>query len=138
MTISITTPSSVEVPVLVECESRMTLAGCLEWVEHHADELHSLLAKHGAVLFRGMAIRTAVDFDSFVAEFEWDNFPYEQSLSNAVRVNRTDERGTKRDRDLFASRDGSDADLSHADFFLLPRRRGYRRSNAPLSFRCAA
>ena len=90
MTISITTPSSVEVPVLVECESRMTLAGCLEWVEHHADELHSVLAKHGAVLFRGMAIRTAVDFDSFVAEFEWDNFPYEQSLSNAVRVNKTD------------------------------------------------
>ena len=88
--VKITSPSADEVPALVEGQSKMTLAGCLEWVEHNTDELLSLLGRHGAVLFRNMPIRTAVDFDSFVGEFGWENFPYEKSLSNAVRVNKTD------------------------------------------------
>ena len=32
---------------------------------------------------------SANDFDRFIAAFELENFPYEQSLSNAVRVNYT-------------------------------------------------
>ena len=45
--------------------------------------------RHGAVLFRGFPLTTAEDFDAFVAAFELPNFPYDESLSNAVRVNRT-------------------------------------------------
>src|SRR5262249_11996323 len=46
-------------------------------------------ARHGAVLFRGFPVHTAQDFDRFVAGFGLENFAYEDSLSNAVRVNRT-------------------------------------------------
>src|SRR5205823_8541424 len=45
--------------------------------------------RHGAVLFRGFPLATAEDFDAFVAAFGLPNFPYSESLSNAVRVNRT-------------------------------------------------
>jgi hypothetical protein len=45
--------------------------------------------RHGAVLFRGFPLTTADHFDTFVAAFGLQNFPYEQSLSNAVRINRT-------------------------------------------------
>ena len=34
-------------------------------------------------------MRTASDFDAFVESFGWANFPYDESLSNAVRTNVT-------------------------------------------------
>ena len=46
-------------------------------------------AEHGAILFRGFPLATAEDFDRFVAAFDLPNFAYDESLSNAVRVNRT-------------------------------------------------
>ena len=36
-----------------------------------------------------MPLTTAEDFDRFVTAFDWPNFAYDESLSNAVRVNRT-------------------------------------------------
>ena len=47
------------------------------------------LATHGAILFRGCGVTDARAFDDFVAGFELPNFPYNESLSNAVRHNRT-------------------------------------------------
>ena len=44
---------------------------------------------HGAILFRGFPLVSAEDFDRFVTAFELPNFPYDESLSNAVRMNRT-------------------------------------------------
>ena len=88
--VTIETPAPNEVPVLANCQTSMSLASCLEWVEHNSDLLLSHLDEHGVVLFRDFPIRTAVDFDSFVCEFGWENFPYEKSLSNAVRMNKTD------------------------------------------------
>ena len=47
-------------------------------------------AEHcGTVLFRGFPLRTAEDFDRFVSAFGTPPFTYEESLSNAVRMNRT-------------------------------------------------
>jgi hypothetical protein len=54
------------------------------------DELQKLNAKHGAVLFRGFPIASPEDFEVFVAAFGLPNFPYYESLSNAVRVNWTE------------------------------------------------
>lgn len=48
------------------------------------------LAIHGAILFRGFPVRSAEDFDDFVSAFGLPNFTYSESLSNAVRKNRTD------------------------------------------------
>ena len=54
-----------------------------------AIELVEQAARHGAVLFRGFPVSTADDFDAFMGAFDLPNFPYDESLSNAVRVNRT-------------------------------------------------
>ena len=47
------------------------------------------LATYGAILFRGCGVTDAQAFDDFVAGFGLSNFPYDESLSNAVRHNRT-------------------------------------------------
>src|SRR5262249_54091296 len=65
------------------------LAAAAAWAAVHRDELLRHSAAHGAILFRGFPLGTAEDFDAFVAAFGLPNFPYYESLSNAVRVNKT-------------------------------------------------
>ena len=77
-------------PRVLECQSPgVSLEAAVEWIGHRKDELVEQAASHGAVLFRGFPLRTDKDFDGFIAAFDLPNFPYEESLSNAVRVNRT-------------------------------------------------
>lgn len=76
-------------PLVLECKSATDLAGTRAWVAEHAQRLLRQAADHGAILFRGFPLRTAEDFDAFVAAFNLPNFAYDESLSNAVRVNRT-------------------------------------------------
>lgn len=57
------------------------------WASQHRQELDHLLKRHGALLFRGFGLRSADDFDRFVRAFDYPNFAYADSLSNAVRVN---------------------------------------------------
>lgn len=59
------------------------------WASDNRDELLSLATKHGAVLIRGM-VGDVEGFDAVVRSLGLENFPYKKSLSNAVRVNRTD------------------------------------------------
>ncbi|HLJ55853.1 MAG TPA: TauD/TfdA family dioxygenase [Chthonomonadaceae bacterium] len=59
------------------------------WVAGRRTELTERLADAGALIFRGFPLRTAEEFDAFVSAFGWPNFPYDESLSNAVRLNRT-------------------------------------------------
>ncbi len=47
------------------------------------------LDRSGAVLFRGFAVPGPDDFDAVVGSYGDENFPYAESLSNAVRVNLT-------------------------------------------------
>jgi len=61
-----------------------------ETVSQHAAEFAVQALTHGAVLFRGFPIATDADFDRFIAAFGFPNFTYEDSLSNAVRTNRTE------------------------------------------------
>ncbi|MDJ0759513.1 MAG: TauD/TfdA family dioxygenase [Woeseiaceae bacterium] len=61
-----------------------------EWIREHRDRLVDEVGQHGAVLFRGFPIDGAEDFDAFIRAFELDSFTYEESLSNAVRINKTD------------------------------------------------
>ncbi|HEX4793426.1 MAG TPA: TauD/TfdA family dioxygenase [Humisphaera sp.] len=65
------------------------LTSALTWIAEHSGQLLNQAAEHGAILFRGFGTATAEDFDRFVAAFDLPNFPYDQSLSNAVRVNKT-------------------------------------------------
>ncbi|HEV3342657.1 MAG TPA: TauD/TfdA family dioxygenase, partial [Pirellulales bacterium] len=76
-------------PLVLGCEWPATLDAVTDWVAEHGPQLGEQAARHGAILFRGFPLATAEDFDRFVAAFGWQNFPYDESLSNAVRVNRT-------------------------------------------------
>ena len=58
-------------------------------IAQQREALMSLLAIHGAIVFRGCGVTGAARFDRFVSAFGLENFPYNESLSNAVRRNRT-------------------------------------------------
>lgn len=77
-------------PYAMICEEQGTLAESALWTSSHRDVLLELAGKHGTVLFRGFPIENAEDFDLIVSAFQLENFPYKQSLSNAVRVNFTE------------------------------------------------
>ena len=58
-------------------------------VAQQREALMAELAIHGAIVFRGCGITDDQRFDRFVTAFGLENFPYDESLSNAVRRNRT-------------------------------------------------
>jgi alpha-ketoglutarate-dependent taurine dioxygenase len=62
---------------------------CL-WVEQNISQIEAALARSGTVLFRGFPISSAETFDAFSAAFAYSSFTYQESLSNAVRINRTE------------------------------------------------
>jgi len=61
-----------------------------QWVQTCRADLDSAVGQCGAVLFRGFALETVEDFDAFILSFDYLNFKYKDSLSNAVRVNKTE------------------------------------------------
>jgi len=61
-----------------------------EWVNKHKVAIEAELASSGALLFRGFPINNAETFDAFAAAFGYPSFTYQESLSNAVRINYTD------------------------------------------------
>lgn len=77
-------------PLVLACNPRPATSDAVaDWIQRHREELLRQASRHGAILFRGFGIATAKDFDEFIAAFGLENFPYAESLSNAVRVNRT-------------------------------------------------
>lgn len=79
-----------EFPVMWACDdSGGSMQQACDWVADRRDELLEQSHRHGAVLFRNFGVSGPEDFDAFIAAFDLPNFPYEQSLSNAVRVNFT-------------------------------------------------
>jgi hypothetical protein len=75
-------------PLALQCKtSGATLADAIEWVRAHRDELLEKCGQHGAILFRGLPLNSPEDCDAFASAFALTNFPYIESLSNAVRVN---------------------------------------------------
>lgn len=78
-------------PVAWVCnEPKSRLDQAIQWVGQHTEELTKSASECGAVLFRGLPLYTAEDFDQFVTAFGYDNFEYRKSLSNAVRTNFTE------------------------------------------------
>ncbi len=75
----------LEFPLLLVAE------GAVSHQDVHAQSaaLMEQLATHGVILFRGCGVTDVQAFDDFVAGFNLPNFVYDESLSNAVRHNRT-------------------------------------------------
>ena len=78
-------------PLVLQCQSddagRDTM---LDWIAANRNKLDQQAEAHGAILFRDFPISSVDDFDAFVTATGFVNFTYEKSLSNAVRVNRTE------------------------------------------------
>jgi alpha-ketoglutarate-dependent taurine dioxygenase len=68
----------------------VTLDDATTWILEQRHKLLDQAATHGVVVFRDFGLSTANDFDQFISAFGLENFPYNQSLSNAVRVNKTE------------------------------------------------
>lgn len=78
-------------PYVYALESgNLTLAQSIEWAAQNRRQIADEVGRHGAVLFRGFPIDGANDFDAFIRAFNFDSFTYEESLSNAVRINKTE------------------------------------------------
>lgn len=75
--------------VILGDDSDATLDSATDWVVSQRDELLHLASRHGAVLLRDFPVKDAEGFDAVIQAFSLTNFPYEKSLSNAVRINRT-------------------------------------------------
>lgn len=78
-------------PLVLACETPgASLQQAISWIQTARDDLGAKAAHHGAILFRGFPTRTDLDFDAFIRAFNYPNFRYEDSLSNAVRTVRTE------------------------------------------------
>lgn len=71
-------------------DSAPTLKQVHEWVAENKERLLEQLSRHGAILFRGLPVHSDSDFDAVIQSFGLQNFTYAESLSNAVRRNRTE------------------------------------------------
>ena len=60
-----------------------------DWLKENKIFIELKLEEHGAIIFKDLPVKTAEDFDQFVSTFNYDTFTYEESLSNAVRINKT-------------------------------------------------
>ena len=78
-------------PLILKCETPdATLEETTGWVREHSAELDSLAFQHGAVLLRRFPVADFNDFDAVIRACGLPNFRYEDSLSNAVRVVKTE------------------------------------------------
>ena len=77
-------------PLVQRCDSpSVSLDDVDRWIAANRDRLIRQVELHGALLFRGFPLSSHEDFDRFIVAFGLENFPYDKSLSNAVRVNFT-------------------------------------------------
>ena len=79
-------------PFLQEVENDSglnNLKSTQDWLKENKIFIELKLEEHGAIIFKDFPIKTAEDFDQFVSTFNYDTFTYEESLSNAVRINKT-------------------------------------------------
>lgn len=77
-------------PSALELRTPASISRVVEWVADQRERLLGMTRQHGAVLLRGFPVQVASDFDALINSLCVENFPYKQSLSNAVRVNYTE------------------------------------------------
>ncbi|MEG3767200.1 TauD/TfdA family dioxygenase [Alteromonas sp. 14N.309.X.WAT.G.H12] len=76
--------------IVVNDGSCKTVAETVAFIQQNQQALEARLDKAGALLFRGFPIDSAETFDVFSQGFGYPNFTYQESLSNAVRINFTE------------------------------------------------
>ncbi|GHA02510.1 taurine catabolism dioxygenase TauD/TfdA family protein [Arenicella chitinivorans] len=81
--------SGVFPSIVVNEQEFRTLDETRAWLQANQQELETELAQSGALLFRGFPVVDAESFDTFSDAFGYPSFTYQESLSNAVRINFT-------------------------------------------------
>jgi hypothetical protein len=77
-------------PLAYRCDSdEATMGEATSWMAKNASRLSSQATQHGAVFLRGFPLASAEDFDTAVQAFDLPGFSYDDSLSNAYRINYT-------------------------------------------------
>jgi alpha-ketoglutarate-dependent taurine dioxygenase len=83
--------SSDEFPtVIVNDGSVKTIEQATQWISNNLKALEEELSYTGAILFRGFPVKDSETYDEFFSAFQYPNFTYKDSLSNAVRINYTE------------------------------------------------
>jgi len=75
-------------PLALEVDAA-SLGDACAWARDNANHLDAQAAEHGTVLLRGLPLASPEDFDTIVDAFDFPNFSYDDSLSNAYRINYT-------------------------------------------------
>lgn len=86
----LTFPESVFPQALTYTEQSIKSQQLGDWIKANKSELENQLSRHGVLLFRGFPVDSAESFDAFAAAFGYPSFTYQESLSNAVRINFTE------------------------------------------------
>lgn len=77
-------------PLVYASQSNTDSNVVARWIQQYKSKIEAELEINGAVLFRGFGVVDDQGFDAFIRAFDWPSFTYEESLSNAVRHNRTE------------------------------------------------
>jgi len=77
-------------PSIILAPKDIKLNDSIHWLNDNISEIESLLSESGAILFRGFPLVDAETFDAFSSAFNYPTFTYQDSLSNAVRINFTE------------------------------------------------
>ena len=77
-------------PIVYSGGAQFDGAPVADWVRQHKCQIEAELSASGAIVFKNFGITDDQAFDSFIRAFDWPCFTYEESLSNAVRYNRTE------------------------------------------------
>jgi len=74
----------------VETSGHASEINLAQWIADNTTWVSDHLATDGALVLRGLNINTPQRLDALARHYPGDNFPYLQSLSNALRVNLTE------------------------------------------------
>jgi len=82
--------TNMNMPIVIENLTGLEdMSSVMDWLLVESASFKNQLATNGALLFRGFPVKTAKDFDAFSSTFGYKDFTYQDSLSNAVRINHT-------------------------------------------------
>lgn len=122
--------------VLVNDGSVKSVAQSVDWIKVNQAEIEDRLKSSGAVLFRGFPINSAETFDAFSAAFDYPNFTYQESLSNAVRVNFTERVFTAneapKDVEIFLHHEMAQTPISPSKLFFFCKSAAEKGGETPL------
>ena len=80
---------SSDFPYVVNNTGSLGLDEIGQRIREKKSETEQVLQDCGVMLFRGFPVKSPENFDVFTRNFDFEDFTYEESLSNAVRVNLT-------------------------------------------------